>query len=221
MKKVLLGATVLGLVFSANAKDLEDAEISTKNFSSVYAGIGGCGNFQTDRIVKGAGKDRFMGSFVVGAGKQFSNNVYLGAEFLGDFSKSVIKKFEKNDGLKTQSKASVGGFVPTVSVKLGYVFNNDVLAYGKMGVSSRRVAVEVGDFKDSKRKPSFVLGAGVEKAFCKKFSTALEAEYDFGYNWKRDFEYKSGNVKIKDKIDGKNLGRSWNIRALVKYNIKY
>lgn len=165
MKKVTLGASVLGLMFSANATALENAEISTKKFSSVRAGVSMGENFQTNQVVEGEEKNRFMGNFVIGAigaRKRPSINAYQGVEFLGDFSKSITKKFEKNDGLKTKSKASVGGLIPSLSVRLEYVFNKDILKYEKMGVSPKSAAVEIADFKDSKREDSFVLEDGVE-----------------------------------------------------------
>lgn len=223
MKKVATSVAICTMVFSVNAEDVEvvEASASSSIFSSVYAGLGFGGNFQKNTIVDGAGKNRLLGSFLIGAGKQFQNNMYIGGEFLGDFARTISKSTTDTDD-NTYRKASLGGFVPHAILRAGYVTKTDVLVYGKLGFSWRKTRVQVGDFKDSKRKAAFVLGAGVEKAFCKKFSAALEADYDFGYNWKKDYTYKNpaGTAK-SDDFDKKGCGEGWNIRALVKYNVKY
>jgi hypothetical protein len=59
-----------------------------------------------------------------------------------------------------------------------------------------------------------VLGLGAEKAFCKKFSAAVEADYNFG--WKQ----KIADKNLKDEQDVR-FNKGWNVRALVKYNVKY
>lgn len=220
MKKIALSAAVCAMMFSVNAKDTEVVEESVSaNFSTVYAGVGFGGNFAKNDV-KPLDKNRFMGSFAIGAGKQFRNGAYVGGEFLGDFSKKVSAEDTAVDG--TTIKASLGGFVPHLNFKAGYVIKNDILLYGKLGVSWRKIKVQVGDFNDSKRKAAFVLGAGIEKAFCKKFSAAFEVDYDFGYKWKKDYTYRSNAGTLENgTINANSIGKSWNIRALVKYNIKY
>lgn len=234
----MLSAAICALVFSANAKDVENSEnvenSAKDSFSSVYAGLGFGGNFAsnaknksedpiTNQLIdpdndwgKGISKNRFMGSFVIGAGKQFRNNIYVGGEFLADYSKTVSFK-DTHSALKLTS----GGFVPQLNFKLGYVFKNNILAYGKAGFAWRKSSFVFRDnhnnINKSKRSTSFVLGAGVEKIFCKKFSAALETDYDFGYNWKEDINFSYGTINYNMK----KIGRSWNVRALVKYNIKY
>ncbi len=228
--------------------------------------------------------NRFTGSFVIGGGKVFSNNVYIGAEFLMDVSKnkkisreadisiqgvndsveddmvriddgfvvsrdSVIysgtdnivingKRYTNEEfrALQNGSSSSAGspslgatsdgsiredvkisGFVPQVNFKVGYVFKNNTLVYGKLGCAWTKVSIDsyykgpgssewikIDRGSGAKTKASVVVGLGAEKAFCKKFSTALEGDYNFG--WKKD------NVRYN---------KGWTIRALVKYNVKY
>ncbi len=196
MKKVMLSAVICAMAFSANADVAEEVlveeAVRSSVFSSIYAGLGIGGSFLKCGDLKA---NRFMGAFVLGGGKVFNNNVYLGGEFLSDFMKN--RKWENHNNL--QSK----GYFPQVDVKAGYVFRNNVLAYGKLGCAWSKVS-NYNNGADSKTKASVVLGAGVEKAFCKKFSTALEGDYNFG--WKKD------NVRYN---------KGWTVRALVKYNVKY
>ena len=225
MKKVLLGAAC-AVAFSADAGVAEKTVVAGTTqpaFSSVYAGLGIGGSFlesnefeYTDKNGKDA-KDklkanRFIGSFVLGAGKVFKNNVYAGAEFMMDFTKNKKKEWETDSG-NGKIEGKVGGFVPQLNVKVGYVFKNNVLAYGKLGcawtkASFKAFAKTGKDWKEtgnaSKTKGAFVLGLGAEKAFCKKFSAALEGDYNFGW-----------------KEIGVRYNKGWNVRALVKYNVKY
>ncbi|MBO7641580.1 MAG: outer membrane beta-barrel protein [Alphaproteobacteria bacterium] len=234
MKKVMLSAAVCAMAFSANADVASEVEVieaaQTSAFSSIYAGLGIGGSFLKSSDVKYESKDgkiekgnlkanRFIGSFVLGAGKVFSNNVYVGGEFLMDFTKNKKTEWELPNNEKLEGK--VGGYVPQLNLRLGYVFKNDVLAYAKLGCAWTKTSFKFfeksgDDWKEidgsgkSKTKASFVLGLGAEKAFCKKFSAAVEADYNFG--WKHEFEGTNQNVR---------WNKGWNVRALVKYNVKY
>ena len=200
MKKVMLGAAVCAMAFSANAEEVvvEESAVCTSAFNSIYGGLGIGGSFLkfADGDLKA---NRFMGSFVVGGGKVFNNNVYVGGEFLADFMKN--KKWEDN-GSNAQSK----GFMPQIDAKIGYAFKNDSLIYGKLGCAWSKISGydKSEDKSDSKTKAAFVLGLGAEKAFCKKFSVALEGDYNCGWKWN----------------DVRN-NKGWAVRALVKYNVKY
>ena len=159
----------------------------------------------------------FIGSLVIGAGKVFSNNVYVGGEFMMDFTKnkkSEVEGLSERTGAHAKDEFKFGGIVPQLNLRAGYVFKNDVLAYAKLGCAWTKMSLKsfekVGnDWKatddgESKTKASFVLGLGAEKAFCKKFSAAIEADYNFGW-----------------KYEGYKASKGWNVRALVKYNVKY
>ena len=217
MKKVMLGAAVCAMAFSANAEDVVVVESArTSAFNSIYAGAGIGGSFlKSDSEARYFDKDgnhqdkmkanRFIGSFVLGGGKVFSNNVYAGAELLMDWGKN--KKFEIYDKSKKHTDDfSMKGFIPQIDAKVGYVFKNDALVYGKLGCAWSKVSGydRSKDETSSKTKASVVLGLGAEKAFCKKFSTALEGDYNFGW-----------------KEDGFRFNKGWTVRALVKYNVKY
>ncbi len=226
MKKVTLCAAACAMAFAANADVAEEvvvAESAQSVFSSIYAGLGIGGSFLESNEFEYVNKDgndakdklkanRFIGSFVLGGGKVFSNNVYAGAEFMMDFTKNKKKEWEINSG-NGKSEGKVGGFVPQLNVKAGYVFKNNVLAYAKLGCAWTKASVKSftrnGSNWDevksmSKTKAAFVLGLGAEKAFCKKFSAALEGDYNFGW-----------------KENGVRFNKGWNVRALVKYNVKY
>ena len=233
MKKVLLSAAC-AVAFSANAGVAEEvvvAETAQPAFSSVYAGLGIGGSFLESNEIEYKdknGKDakdklkanRFIGSFVLGGGKVFKNNVYAGAEFMMDFTKNKKKEWEVDSG-NGKLEGKVGGFVPQLNVKVGYVFKNNVLAYGKLGCAWTKASLKWSeksgnDWKEksnvSKTKGAFVLGLGAEKAFCKKFSAALEGDYNFG--WKQKIKTGAGEKDVR-------FNKGWNVRALVKYNVKY
>ena len=205
MKKVALSAAVCAMAFSANA------DVETSAFNSIYGGLGIGGSFLESNVhyTNADGKDkkvkanRVIGSAVLGGGKVFSNNVYAGGEFMLDFAKN--KKFEGTFPWGNGC-SKVMGIVPQINAKAGYVFKNDLLAYGKLGCAWSKGKTENYDRNEkfSKTKASFVLGAGVEKAFCKKFSAAVDADYNFG--WKQL---------------GVRFNKGWNVRALVKYNVQY
>jgi len=231
MKKVLLSAAC-AVAFSANADvagKLVVAETAQPVFSSIYTGLGIGGSFLKSSefdYTNTKGEDakfkvkanRFIGSFVLGGGKVFKNNIYAGAEFLMDFTKNKKKEIEAKDGTKDiKGEWKVGGFIPQINVRAGYVFKNNVLAYAKLGCAwtklSAKTFVKSGSNViegpgESKTKASVVLGLGAEKAFCKKFSAALEGDYNFGW-------------KDKEFTSDKRVNKGWNVRALVKYNIKY
>ncbi|MBO6055663.1 MAG: hypothetical protein J6P84_01605 [Alphaproteobacteria bacterium] len=198
----------------------------------------------------GVKANRLVGSLVFGAGKVFSNNVYVGAEFLVDITKN--KKISQESNVEKRSdvlvvmnaggedqlagvrqkvkelldketpdavkgEVKIGGFVPQLNLKAGYVFKNNTLVYGKLGCAWTKVSIDSyykksgsdewtknEDESFSKTKPSLILGLGAEKSFGKKFSAAVEADYNFGWKHK-----------------GYKANKGWNVRALVKYNVKY
>jgi opacity protein-like surface antigen len=239
MKKVTLCAAVCAMAFSASADVADEVvvaeTISSSVFSSIYGGLGIGGSFLESNEFEYVNKDgndakdklkanRFIGSFVLGGGKVFKHNMYAGAEFLMDFTKNKKKEWETNSG-NNKIEGKVGGFVPQLNVKAGYVFKSNILAYAKLGCAWTKASVtpfqkngdnwdEVKDKSMSKTKAAFVLGLGAEKAFCKKFSAAVEADYNFG--WKQ----KIADKNLKDEQDVR-FNKGWNVRALVKYNVKY
>ncbi|MCR4623751.1 MAG: outer membrane beta-barrel protein [Alphaproteobacteria bacterium] len=237
MKKVMLSAAVCAMAFTANADVAEEVEVietaQASAFNSIYAGLGIGGSFlkSSDAEYKNKNNEdvkdrlkanRFIGSFVIGGGKVFSNNVYVGGEFLMDFAKSKKTEWEVANDQKLEGK--IGGYVPQLNLRLGYVFKNDVLAYAKLGCAWTKASVkpfrkngddwkEIEDKGMSKTNASFVLGLGAEKAFCKKFSAAIEADYNFG--WKKKI------AKFANDEQSVRFNKGWNVRALVKYNVKY
>lgn len=221
MRKVMLSAAICAMAFSANADVADDIivadAIESSSFDSVYAGLGIGGSFlkstHDDKILGSEISDtkanRFIGSFVLGGGKVFSNKIYLGGEFLVDFTKNKKKEYSFNN--VHSADVSMKGFIPQINIKVGYAFRKDVLAYAKLGCAWAKASVyNVLEKKEiiSKTKASFILGLGAEKMFCKKFSAAVEGDYNFGW---------------KNKVINKNsrFNKGWTVRALVKYNVKY
>lgn len=249
MKKVMLSAAVCALAFSANADVASEVvvadAIQASAFNSIYAGLGIGGSFfKGDDVVYATVGDpdpadatdwgyldpkanRFIGSFVLGGGKVFNNKIYVGAEFLMDFTKNKKFSVESDDtkhdvyvktGLvpnyaEADIYGKIGGFIPQINAKFGYAFNKCTLAYVKLGCAWTKVSVDsyrantdnkVDNASFSKTKAAFVLGVGAEKAFCKKFSAAVEGDYNFGW-----------------KYSGLKFNKGWTVRALVKYNVKY
>jgi len=223
MKKVVLSAAAFAMAFSsANADVLVDeyvvAEaVEASVFDSVYAGAGFGGNFlkaspsadfkkeaeENGGIDLGdMTKNRLMGSIVLGGGKVLKNKMYFGGEVLFDLMKNKEETFENEDGTDSITQRANGLQTQFVG-KVGYTSQKNVLVYTKLACAVSKVKVNTPD-EASKTGASFVLGVGAEKAFCNKFSTALEAEYDFGF--------KANDVRFN---------KGWNVRALVKYNVKY
>lgn len=200
MKKLALSAAVCAMAFSANADVAEEVVVETAQgsiFSGIYGGLGIGGSFLKCDDLKA---NRFIGSFVLGGGKVLNNGMYIGAEVLSDFTKT--KKWDRGGGDNVQTN----GFIPQIDAKIGYAFRNNSLVYAKFGCAWSKISSynKSEDKTHSKTKASFVTGLGAEKAFCKKFSTALEGDYNFGW-----------------KEDGKRFNKGWTVRALVKYNVKY
>ena len=204
MKKVVLGAMVCALAFSTETYAEE-----YHPFDGVYLGLGVGGNFfkTSDEVTghKADGSDirngnynasRFMGSVVIG-GEKVVNKIYGGIEALFDIMKN--KKIEISG---INGDIQMKGFVPQVNVKAGYFFSDNIIAYGKLGCAWSKINRTENEQTTSKTKASFVFGVGAEKSFCKRFSLALEADYNLGF-------------KSNDTTYNKGI----NVRALVKYNI--
>ena len=221
MKKVALSAAAFSMAFSANADVLVDeyvvAEaVEASVFDSVFAGAGFGGNFlkasPTAEFKENLDfdelgdmkKNRLMGSVVLGAGKVLKNKMYVGGEVLFDMMKNKEETFEKEDKSATVTLKANGLQTQFVG-KIGYASQKNVLVYTKLACALSKVNVKANDDLDkSKTGASFVLGLGAEKAFCNKFSTALEVDYNFGF-----------------KAEKVRFNKGWNVRALVKYNVKY
>jgi opacity protein-like surface antigen len=198
MKKVVLSVMVCAIAFSTETYAEE-----SHPFDGVYLGLGVGGNFFKIRDeVTGNGRDgnydasRFMGSVVIGGGKVI-NKIYGGIEALFDIMKN--KKIEIT-GIK--GDVQMKGFIPQVNVKAGYSVYDNFIIYGKLGCAwSKASRTENGQIANRSRS-SLVFGVGAEKSFCKRFSLALDADYNQGF-------------KSNDTTYNKGI----NVRALIKYNI--
>ena len=200
MKKIGLVALAGVLALNANAEDVvvEEAAVEQSCFDAVYGGLGIGGSFLK---VDDEKFNRFIGTVVLGGGKAFKGKYYLGAEALFDFTGSKSKSITDNgEALTLDNK----GFRPQLNVRLGYVFNNDNMVYLKAGMGYSKVKASYTDESINYNKWAPIIALGGEKAFCNKFSAGVEAEYAFGK--------KEGDTRFN---------KGWNVRALIKYNIKY
>lgn len=226
MKKVVLSAAAFAMAFSsANADVMVDeyvvAEaVEASIFDSVFLGAGFGGNFlkaspsaefKDNFDFEDLGnlkKNRLMGSVAFGAGKVLKNKMYFGGEVLFDMMKNKEETFKK-EGTDTEVFLKANGLMTQFVGKIGYTSQKNVLVYTKLACALSKVKVEATggagkELDKSKTGASFVLGVGAEKAFCNKFSAALEVDYNFGF-----------------KAEKVRFNRGWNVRALVKYNVKY
>jgi hypothetical protein len=203
--------------FDEVSAEIQEAE---KHFDGLSFMIGVGGTFAKNKPETRNGgaldsqqTNRFMGTVGVGYGKLLCNSLHIGAEFLLDISKSKKQEIKAGDQVVATSADGGGsiknsGFTPSVAVRVGYasqLFN--AMAYGKLGVSI--VSGEYRNREDVKKSLKCAtpeLAFGIEKSFCKKFSTRLEAGYQF--------------TKKKEVLDVKTkLSQGINARILACYNI--
>ncbi|MBR1734280.1 MAG: hypothetical protein IJ730_02355 [Alphaproteobacteria bacterium] len=157
--------------------------------------------------------NRFMGTVGFGYGSVLKNKIYVGGEFLVDFTKN--KKHNNIVKGANESYMKVGGMYYSLGLRLGYVVPkyNTMVYFKVAGSHSSAKAFYKGTatsdgktLKANKIVPTLALG--VEKAFSKKLAARLEGEYRFRAKKKSEgFELKAN--------DG------FNIRALVSYNVRF
>ena len=210
MKKLGLGVMVFSIAFSAHAENVSSPSL----FEGIFAGLGIGASFlktcdiiigykdpeKKEPIVRDFSADRFVGSFVIGGGKVF-HKVYGGIEVLCDIM--------KNEGHEIYGKnIHQKGLIPQLNVKIGYIPNLNVMAYMKLGCAWSRGSVNVAEeVNNTKTKVALVLGAGIERAFHNRVSTALEVDCNFGGRY--------SNANTSDT----RVNKGWNARALIKYNL--
>ncbi|MDR2766056.1 MAG: porin family protein [Holosporaceae bacterium] len=113
-------------------------------------------------------KDRFSGSFFLGYGKAYNGKFYVGVELFSDLSQDLKTS---DDVSKVNLKTK--GVVPGAALRLGFV-HRGWLAYLKGGFTHQSTSVDRGaDYNDL----AFMVGGGLEKAFCKNFTLRLDADY--------------------------------------------
>jgi opacity protein-like surface antigen len=175
--------------------------------------------------------NRFIGVALIGYGRVLRDVMYVGVEGGLDFSgvkkKNVEADFFVNGqrvggfnedlpgvGNRVNARTKTSAISPFLAIRCGYFYRPlEALFYVKAGVSHMytkfstdataagvRVANLSGEKSDSRICPLVALG--VEKAFAKKFSARVEAEYRFGL--------KKHSVK---------LSNGFNVRAVVSYHL--
>ncbi len=182
---------------------------------------------------------RLMGTVAFGFGKKLKGKgFYAGIEAGLDFGPaSTIANFDGNAGTGNNTGSTVGydaeirinGFVPSLALRLGFVdCETKMMTYLKLGaaygkaVSSFRTFDELDDttFSTVDVKVSTItpiVALGIEKAFAKKMTARLEAEYKFGKskNSARVADAEVGEHEIKLTQKG-----TITLRAMFCYNIK-
>ncbi|MDR1334178.1 MAG: hypothetical protein LBJ71_03095 [Holosporaceae bacterium] len=230
MKKILVLSMIACSSMAAYADEegqiVNTEENCTDPFSGCYFALGIGGSFlenkaRTEAIVQNVSgiveasqkENNIVGTTVFGAGKVFTNSIYLGGEALVNFGKT--KKYgNEHNGIKFD------GIVPALALRTGLV-KNDFLFFIKLGAAFPRTTVACDlivantHFAETLKvsKPSFVAGLGVEKVLCRKFSGRLEGEYSFG---------QKKTVKLAENAYAKGeAAKGFNIRALIAYNVKF
>jgi hypothetical protein len=148
----------------------------------------------------------FMGSLIFGCGRSFTDHsIYVGGEFLMDFSKSS-HSHANIDGQNV--KVSNGGIVPSIGIRCGSGnISPGLMVFGKVGISRLSADVDcgLGNVSSSSFAPSFEVG--LEKPVSSKYTIRLGVECLVG----RD--KSNGTVRVE-------RGRSLNLRALIVHNVR-
>jgi hypothetical protein len=155
---------------------VSDIKGNAANHLLSFKGTGMAGN----KIADGR-SGKIGASLTAGYGCLCSDNSYLGAQVLLDFSGSSKKKSTDRDPkgygeIKTES----GKFCPSVALLLGkYVQSIDALVGVKLGVALQKseLTSDYGSIKISKVTPT--VGLFIRKGIVGRFSLGLEFDYLF------------------------------------------
>ncbi|GHU11664.1 hypothetical protein FACS189449_03590 [Alphaproteobacteria bacterium] len=153
--------------------------------------------------------NRLLGVFAFGVGKAFSENFYIGAEMLCDFSKTKSRHMKLGN---SDVETKVSPVIPSLGVRFGYLNRDwEMLFYTKIAASRASTSFKNNDYDRKIVKIAPAVAIGVEKAFSKKFSARLECEYRFSSNG------GTGSIQIP-KAKAKSA-RGINVRALIAYHV--
>ncbi|MDR1982729.1 MAG: porin family protein [Holosporaceae bacterium] len=209
MKKVILAVVLGSFALSAGAEDVVVAEESADSvvdpFGGLYFGLGIGGQFSQNKsdLFDKQNVNRFLGTVVLGAGKVFNNKFYVGGEALVDFAKSKTQKIKRNGVVIPNASIKNRGITPELALRFGLV-KADWLFYLKPAIVFPKVTGKTGNIEKSSSKVTYSVALGLEKSFCRKFSTRLEGEYVF-----------------RTKVSDVKYNEGFNIRALIAYNVKF
>ena len=170
---------------------------------------------------------RLGGSFLLGIGKKLRGPAYLALEGGLDVARptnySRIDVYSRTDRLYS---VNVGrkGLTPWFALRGGFVdCETKILTYLKVGGSLSKSTESYSEYllvtdetissthKISGLSPLVALGA--EKAFARRMSGRLEAEYKFPKNKNKQFGTDHGSVKLTQK-------GSFTLRTVISYNVK-
>ncbi|MCR5224813.1 MAG: hypothetical protein K6C34_01900 [Alphaproteobacteria bacterium] len=194
---------------------------------------------------------RLGGALVFGFGKKIpGKNFYAGIEAGINFGPTTTELSADNyaQGVDNSGNAFVylydlevkhNSFVPQLALRFGYVdCETKMMTYIKLGAAYSRVKGIYNDWTQSatgamtsRASSEFkcngvtpIVALGVEKAFAKKMTGRLEAEYRFGHSKSTSGEstYVSGGAPQPAAADSSKLIQKGTItlRAMFCYNIK-
>lgn len=188
MKKSLVG--LVGLVASTSMAMADQTPSCASQFSGAYLGgkighnstslfqqytVGAVTN-QTDVAVPGV-----TGGVFGGWGIQMPNGLYTGLELGFLLSNDT---FKNNSQVKRKQTLEV-------AARLGFVHQNNVLLFGKLGFVSSKFDITppaaLGLQKISKRMSALLLGAGIDVALSSKIIAGLEYTYAMYPEKKQNF----------------------------------
>lgn len=157
------------------------------NFSGLYAGaqIGAAKTDRETRVVtptargsRSGDKTALTGGVFAGYGGMLSDSIYLGGEAAlggtgGKASRTTLA------GIPTQTKGGLNG---SLSGRLGYVFGESNMIYGRLGVETQRTEFLQPNGRTAKSNVSGALyGIGYERTFGDGFSGRVELNHaDYG-----------------------------------------
>jgi len=156
----------------------------------------------------------------LGYGHMFGGGMYLGGEFNLGYDTSANFGNTQNQALGllpanslTISNRAKGGFSSEISARLGYVFCNKTLVYGKLGyawhpkttLQLKNNATGAVIASETFKRDGFILGAGVEHAMTNNWLIRGEYKYNFGRKNTRSDTNGALNFRDEVKTSGHTL----------------
>ncbi|MDR2794386.1 MAG: porin family protein, partial [Holosporaceae bacterium] len=194
MKKLILFTVIFGnaMCIYDNVHAIEDYcpeysdsdyECNNDHFNRMFLGIG-CGylldidnatNFTTKNDVTKK-ISHIVGNLYFGSGRMLNGiPVYLGGELNMSLAKAASNTSNVNE---VAVKFNHNGLVPSFGFRVGYSSSkNDLLFFGKIGLSHVKIKMEYENTKLSMSKLVPTIGLGMEKAISNKYSMRFDIEY--------------------------------------------
>ncbi|MDR2681717.1 MAG: hypothetical protein LBB29_01560 [Holosporaceae bacterium] len=261
MKKIVMLAAVLSAISVVSADDYgSEEELVCHNGLYFGFGFDLCdsgdknvftyGDYPVEQYTEiDAASTRIGGSIILGYGKKLSSkSFYIGLEAGLDFHRNAVyfngacydSYYMRNFDIELKR----GGVSPSLAFRIGhYDCDTGILTFIKVGASYVKTTEHYKAFDESTTAESSIeathkmtsylptVALGIERAFTKKVSARLEAEYRFGKNKTKTYNVirsvdENGNLDSENgtatpfsDIDRLSQKPAINIRALVCYNV--